>query len=1056
LVVPPTRGFKLTELQSRLADSLGSAYRIERELGGGGMSRVFLAEELALSRQVVIKVLPPEMGAGVNQDRFRREVQLAARLQHPHIVPLLSAGSAGDLLYYVMPFIEGESLRVKLAREGELPVTDAARILREVTDALAYAHEKGVVHRDIKPDNVMLSSGHALVTDFGVAKAVSEAAGGTSLTSLGMALGTPAYMSPEQATGSAGVDHRADLYALGAMAYEMLTGAPPFTGPNPQSVLAAQVTQAPIRVTASRPAVPPALEAVIMRCLEKHAADRWQRATELLPQLDALLSPSGGTMPTAATTAISSGTEAALRQAHPIRVAVLFALAAVITLGATWWLVQQLGLPTWVLYGAGALLLAGLPIMLIAARHERRRLVARGAGQQAPTPAGPLARLTTWRGALAGGGFAFGGLAAGTALFMVLRMLGVGPFATLVSAGVLNERDPLLVAEFTNRTSDSTLGTSITEALRIDLTQSRAVRLVGPDAVARTLELMQRDPAMPLTEQLAREVSTRLGAKGVVAGEVAPLAGGYVLSVRLVSAADGSTLLAGRETADDASGIIAAVEKLSRKLREGIGESLRSIRAEPALAQVTTGSLAALKAYTDGSRAADEARDAEAVRLLQQAVALDSNFAMAWRKLSVAILHLGNDREGEVAAIGRAYALRSRLSPREANHIEAYYFNNVLNDRTKSIPSYERLITSWPDDDIALSNLAELYGGEGRYADMERLERQVVGLGQFDAIVLSALVAAQLAQGNQAAADSTMALWAEKLPGNPARHRALTGVARSRGDHAAALAVTDSLASLDDPHWRAIGHHGAAQTLARLGRLRESERRDLRAGAEADRARETITALGFVLDQAQWEILFLNTPEAALRRIEAMLAQRPLDSLRGGNRPYGRLVALYAMAGRVDRAQALQAEYERVVPESLRRADPWASYGLGQLALARGDATSALAHFRRARDLWWCRTCTALEEGLALEKTGQPDSALAAYERQAALGTPMWEEPFKDFSLPLVYQRLGELYETRDKDKALEYYGKLTALWKGADPELQPRVQEIKRRMAVLVAEPPK
>ena len=239
------------------------------------MSRVFLAEEVGLQRQVVVKVLPPEMAAGVNQDRFRREIQLAARLQHPHIVPLLTAGSAGDILYYVMPYIKGESLRAKLAREGELPVAEAARILREVTDALSYAHDEGVVHRHIKPDNVMIAGEHALVTDFGVAKAVTDSTGGTSLTSLGMALGTPAYMSPEQASGDPHVDHRADLYSLGAMAFEMLTGAPPFSAPTPQAMLSAHVTKAPERVGAIRPAVPPALEGLVMRCLEKRPADRW-------------------------------------------------------------------------------------------------------------------------------------------------------------------------------------------------------------------------------------------------------------------------------------------------------------------------------------------------------------------------------------------------------------------------------------------------------------------------------------------------------------------------------------------------------------------------------------------------------------------------------------------------------------------------------------------------------------------------------------------------------------------------------------------------------------
>ncbi|HWP36047.1 MAG TPA: serine/threonine-protein kinase, partial [Gemmatimonadales bacterium] len=229
-----------SDLQSRLQSAVGITYRVARELGGGGMSRVFLAEETELGRKVVIKVLPPEMSAGVNVDRFRREIQLAAKLQHPHIVQLLTAGAAGDLLYYVMPFIQGESLRARLAREGELPISEAARILREVVDALAYAHRHGVVHRDIKPDNVLLSEGHAVVTDFGVAKAVSESTGaGSSLTSLGVALGTPAYMAPEQAVADPHVDHRADIYAVGVLAYEMLCGRLPFAASTPQGLLAA-------------------------------------------------------------------------------------------------------------------------------------------------------------------------------------------------------------------------------------------------------------------------------------------------------------------------------------------------------------------------------------------------------------------------------------------------------------------------------------------------------------------------------------------------------------------------------------------------------------------------------------------------------------------------------------------------------------------------------------------------------------------------------------------------------------------------------------------------
>jgi len=283
----------VADLQVRLQSALGAAYRIEQELGGGGMSRVFLAQERELGRRVVVKVLPPEMAAGVNAERFRREIQLAASLQHPHIVPLLAAGHADDLVYYTMPLIDGESLRAKLTREGELPIPETARLLRDVVDALAYAHAHGVVHRDIKPDNVLIANHHAVVTDFGVAKALSESTGQSSLTSAGMALGTPAYMAPEQAAADPHADHRCDIYAVGALGYEMLTGRPPFTGATSRHVLAAQVTEAPEPVTKRRAMVPPVLAALVMRCLEKSPADRWQSAEDLLPELEATATPSG-------------------------------------------------------------------------------------------------------------------------------------------------------------------------------------------------------------------------------------------------------------------------------------------------------------------------------------------------------------------------------------------------------------------------------------------------------------------------------------------------------------------------------------------------------------------------------------------------------------------------------------------------------------------------------------------------------------------------------------------------------------------------------------------
>ena len=278
----------MTDLVERLRAALGGSYAIERELGGGGMSRVFVAEDRALERPVVIKVLHPELAAGVNVDRFKREVQLLARLQHPHIVPILSAGEADGLPYYVMPFVRGESLRARLER-GPLAPPEAAGLLADVAKALAAAHAEGVVHRDIKPDNILVSGGAAVVADFGIAKALSSARlkedAGT-LTSLGTSLGTPAYMAPEQVAGDPNVDARADLYSLGCVAYEALTGASPFAGKTPQQMLAAQVIEPPPPIASRRDGIPPALAAVVMKCLEKEPANRPQSAAELAALLD--------------------------------------------------------------------------------------------------------------------------------------------------------------------------------------------------------------------------------------------------------------------------------------------------------------------------------------------------------------------------------------------------------------------------------------------------------------------------------------------------------------------------------------------------------------------------------------------------------------------------------------------------------------------------------------------------------------------------------------------------------------------------------------------------
>ena len=291
----------MTILRDELQRTLGSGYTIERELGGGGMSTVFVARDNTLGRLVVVKVLPYELAATVSVDRFKREIMLSAALQHPHIVPVLSSGETtpndGDgatrLPFFIMPFVEGESVRARLAR-GPLSVREAVSILKDVSRALAYAHGRGVIHRDIKPDNILLSGGSATVTDFGVAKALSASREGKqptatrtgTITLVGTSIGTPAYMAPEQAAGDPSTDHRADLYALGIVGYEMLVGTPPFHGRAPQQLLAAQLTEAPPQIASRRYDVPEALAALIMRLLEKEPAKRPKTAAEVTRLLE--------------------------------------------------------------------------------------------------------------------------------------------------------------------------------------------------------------------------------------------------------------------------------------------------------------------------------------------------------------------------------------------------------------------------------------------------------------------------------------------------------------------------------------------------------------------------------------------------------------------------------------------------------------------------------------------------------------------------------------------------------------------------------------------------
>jgi eukaryotic-like serine/threonine-protein kinase len=1029
----------LTELAERLQAALGQAYTIERELGGGGMSRVFIATETGLGRRVVIKVLPPELAAGLSIDRFRREIQLAASLQHPHIVPLLAASAAEGVLYYTMPLIEGESLRTRIARVGELPIGEAIRILRDVVDALACAHERGIIHRDIKPDNVLVSRHHGLVTDFGVAKALSEASGPSSVTSTGIALGTPAYMAPEQAVADPHVDHRADVYAVGALGYEMLTGRPPFTGSSPQAVLAAQVTQAPEPVSKIRSTVPPALTALIMRCLEKHPADRWQTTDELLHQLEAMATPSGGTAPTAAILASS------MRPApgHPLRVLAVFVAVSAVVLVATRALMLYLGLPDWVFPAAVVLLAIGLPIILTTALVGWR---------------GSSHHLFTWRKAISGGFLAFAGLGVLTAGYMLMRALGIGPVGSLVAAGTLKERERIIVADFENRTGDRLLGEALSQAFRVDFAQSPVVTSVQPEFVRDVLSRMGKPDSIRLELPLAREVAIREGIKAVVAGDINPAGRQFVLSARLIGAENGDVLAAYRETAKDSGQVIPAVDRLSKRLRERIGESLRSIRGSPPLERVTTRSLEALRKYSQGVQVADDGDTDRGVALLEEAIALDSGFAMAHRKIGILLGNTRQRRDREVQALSKAFEYRNRLTDRERYLAAGSYFSSVTGEHDKAIEAYRSLLDLDPQEPFALNNLALEYEWNRDYSSAVELLSRAIAVGSDDLLSYGNLSVALVSQGLTDSASAVLKIADQKFATNSLRDLIIANLLSALGsyDSATGRLLHFALGRGVDAGWRSLAQWQLANIAAVQGRFDETDHRFREAMIIDEQRGSTsgyLRSAGLRSFYAAW---FRNEPDAGPRIIEAALRRHPLQAMSMLERPYLDVARAYAAAGKPTKARSLLEEYEREVPPILRRnEEPDRHLTRGLIALAENRTGEAITEFRAA-DQGDCPICALAGLGRAYDLSDQSDSAVAVYERYVS--TPwMFRVNFDGRWLPEIYNRLGLLYENRgERKKSAEYYGRFIDLWKNADPTVQPRVAEAKRRLASVTGEPQK
>ncbi|MBI3983187.1 MAG: protein kinase [Gemmatimonadetes bacterium] len=952
----------MSEPLDRLNAALAGRYRVERELGRGGMAVVYLAEDQRHHRKVALKVLRPELAMALGPERFLREIDIAAKLSHPHILPLHDSGEAAGFLYYVMPYVEGESLRGRLEREVQLPLEDALQLAREVADALGYAHSLGIVHRDIKPENILLTAGHAVVSDFGIARAL-DAAGKERLTGTGAAIGTAAYMSPEQAAGEAEVDGRSDVYSLGTVLYEMLAGDPPFASSTSQATLARKLVEAPPALRTVRASVPVGVERAIEKALATSRADRFATAAQFAE-------------------AIRAGEQLSLAgEARP-----------------------QPGVRT--------------PVL----RRWRRLNVA--------TRAGLLA-------------------VAGLALVMlVFRPFGPAPLLGF------EQRDWVLVADFQRGEREAELVAALSLALNVGLQQSRHVNVVPRSRIESVLQLMQQPARSPIDETTGREICQRAGVRALLVPEIGAVGGAYVLTLRLVDPATGIAAVSLVERVPGEARLLDGLDALMRELRKQMGESLRAIRSgSQPLPAATTGSLEALKLYAAGTEAWNAGRHRDAVKLLEDALKLDADFAGAHTALGNAyasfIFHeVDKARQHFDAALARL----DRISPREQYFIQAQY-QGYFGQRDEAIRFYRLHLERYPDDLRARHNLGSNYRDAG---DCPRAIAEYAEVLRIDPRDAGALINTATCYITQAQVDSALAYYRRGFDVRP--------------------------------EWAAAGNlnHEYGMTLIRAGRLADARavfERRLANGDPNERgsARRSLAQLA------------LYQGHAAEARGE--LEQAALLHLAGGQpasaaRDRHWLAMAQIAQGNQDQATAILDQAQREVPDE--SGWMWLRARIGRSYIAAGrtetgrkmrDELAAWAGSSEERDS--DRMERQLLEGTLESATGRPQRSVEILEplskvqpgtrddlaqalAEAYLAAGRWNDAAEmlrgvidrqsiayEGLLPwvLAHRHLGEVYERLGQpEDAASSYGRFVELWKDADEGFRPLVAETRERLGRLTA----
>jgi len=735
-------------------------------------------------------------------------------------------------------------------------------------------------------------------------------------------------------------------------------------------------------------------------------------------------------------------------------------------LGASWVVLQvvdvvkqNMGLPDWVFPFAVVLLVIGLPVMLTTAMLQGRP--AKPAGEvtdsspSAPPPPSELSprRLFTWRNALLGGGAALVLLTGVTTGFMFMRNRGIGPVGSLVAKGVLDERGKVILADF--EASDPELARAATEAFRVDLSQSTIVTLVEPDSIEDALNRMGRPADVPLDEDTARELGLRDGIPAVIAGELSSVGGGFALSARLISTEDGAVLASARASSRDSSGVLDAIDVVSSRLREQIGESYSSVRATPPLAHVTTSSLEALRKYTQarGARFKEGNRDA-AIALLEEAVAIDTAFALAHRDLATILSNERRRWDRQIQALEAAYRHRDRLTERERYLVEASYSQDVLDDRARTIQAYETMLRLDPDDSQALNNIGFNYWQQGDFERAGEYYRRARAADPTESMYAANVGAAWANLGDYEKADSAYAALDEMTGG--AEYdvwRALFEY--ETGNEEAARAKLAAMAAQKASQPGAVG--AAKELLGRLdlvhGRLSSAAPLLDEATALQVQRGDAAASLESGLEWASVLLLVVRDTAAAIGELERALNDHPPEELPLLDRPWIFAAIIAARAGEPGFARDLVARRDAEASPRFLEIERRYEHELNAwIALDEGDSKQALEQLRQ-QPASGCPRCLPAAFADLFYAAGQADSAIARYEQY--LATPsnfnVWLDAMFRAS---AHERLGQLYDARgDDENAALHYAQFVELWEDADPVLQPRVQAARVRLQEIVRE---